>query len=216
MKTLFIRFTTIFFVTLALTHANETIFIKEYVYNASDDDSKNSARTKTIALLKSLLSEEIGTFIKSSFKMKTAVNNDTYTKLANKELTTLSSSFTKLTILDEKWNGREFYIKAKVIVDKEKTLQMLKKLQEKSEQTSATKSSKKVPTIYVTMTGDQPIFRAGEQIFTAEEGEVYQVLKEIPCLKGGGQCWILKNTNDGRRGVARVSVIESFHEITQK
>ena len=54
---------------------NDKIFIREYKYNASDTDSKVSSRKKAIAQLKSILSEEVGVHIQSSFEIKQNSHN---------------------------------------------------------------------------------------------------------------------------------------------
>jgi hypothetical protein len=108
--------------TFNISSSSDTkIFIKEYTYNASDDDSKNSSRKIAIAELKSLLSEEIGVHIQSSFEIKQTSTNE----IVKKEINQLSASITKLKILEEKWNGVTYYIKASVKVNEEQTMLLL-------------------------------------------------------------------------------------------
>jgi len=101
------------------------VFIREYTYNASEDDSKNSSRKKAIKQLKSILSEEVGTHIESSLNMETTVKNGVSNKYVKSEINSLSASITKLKILDEKWNGITYYIKASVKIDEEQTMILL-------------------------------------------------------------------------------------------
>jgi hypothetical protein len=205
--------------TLSLYANNQEVFIKEYTYNASDDDSKNSARKKAIAQLKSLLSEEIGTVIKSTFTIKTDFNDDNLDESINKELTSLSGSYTKLTILDEKWDGSSFYVKAKVIVDKDKSMQLLKELQSQKqiEKQSTVKKDSPIKKIkYVKMLDTQPLYKNGKQVATANESEIFKVMKIKPCKKGEGMCWVLKGVNNEKRGIVRKFALESFHEIYEK
>jgi len=100
---------------------NDKIFIREYKYNASDTDSKVSSRKKAIAQLKSILSEEVGVHIQSSFEIKQTSHN----KYVKKEINQLSASITKLKILEEKWNGVTYYIKASVKINEEQTMLLL-------------------------------------------------------------------------------------------
>ena len=104
---------------------NDKIFIREYRYNASDTDSKVSSRKKAIAQLKSILSEEVGVHITSSLEMKDTVKNGVNNKYFKSEISQLSASITKLKILDEKWNGVTYYIKASVRVNEEQTMKLL-------------------------------------------------------------------------------------------
>jgi hypothetical protein len=99
----------------------DKIFIREYKYNASDTDSKVSSRKKAIAQLKSILSEEVGVHIQSSFEIK----QNSHNKYVKKEINQLSASITKLKILEEKWNGVTYYIKASVKINEEQTMLLL-------------------------------------------------------------------------------------------
>jgi chromosome segregation ATPase len=104
---------------------NEKIFLREYTYNASEDDSKNSSRKKAISQLKSILSEEVGTHIESSLDIKDTAKKGVTTSYVKSEINSLSASITKLKILDEKWNGTTYYIKASVKIDEEQTMMLL-------------------------------------------------------------------------------------------
>lgn len=104
---------------------DDKTFIREYTYNVSDDDSKNSARSKAIQQIKILLSEEIGTHIESSLNMTTASNNSSSLTTIKEEINSLSVAITHLNILQENWNGKEFYIKASVRVNPKQALELL-------------------------------------------------------------------------------------------
>lgn len=104
---------------------NDKIFIREYTYNASDTDSKVSSRRKAIIQLKSILSEEVGVHIESSLEMKNTVRNGVNNKYVKSQINQLSASITKLKILDEKWNGVTYYIKASVKINEEQTMKLL-------------------------------------------------------------------------------------------
>jgi hypothetical protein len=103
----------------------DKIFIREYTYNASDTDSKVSSRKKAITQLKSILSEEVGVHIESSFEIKTTTKNNINNKYVKSEIHQLSANITKLKILDEKWNGVRYYIKASVKINEEQTMILL-------------------------------------------------------------------------------------------
>jgi chromosome segregation ATPase len=104
---------------------NDKIFIREYTYSASEDDSKNSSRKKAISQLKSILSEEVGTHIESSLDIKETAKKGVSTSYVKNEINSLSASITKLKILDEKWNGTTYYIKASVKINEEQTMMLL-------------------------------------------------------------------------------------------
>ena len=115
------------FVTITSAASNniDKVFIKEYTYNASDDDSKNSARKKALIQLKTLLSEEVGTHIESSLNIKQATKNGVSHKYVKNEISSLSASITKLKIIDEEWDGITYQIKASVQINEQQTMQLL-------------------------------------------------------------------------------------------
>lgn len=107
------------------TSSEDKVFIKEYTYNSSEDDSKNSSRKKAITQIKMILTEEIGTHIESYLEIKKESIHGTSYKSVQKEIKSLSAGITKIKILDEKWNGKTYYIKASVKVNEQKTMALL-------------------------------------------------------------------------------------------
>jgi len=66
------------------TIAETKIFIKEYTYQASDEDSKNSSRTVALREVKRLILEEMGTYLESITEVKNL-------QLTKDEITTLTA-----------------------------------------------------------------------------------------------------------------------------
>ena len=91
--------------------------VKEYQYNVSDDDSKNSARKKALTQVKILILEEIGVFVESYLELNTMVENEKYQKYFRQEIKNLTAGIIKTKILDEKFDGKSYYVKASVLVD---------------------------------------------------------------------------------------------------
>ena len=92
-------------------------FIKEYTYRASDDDSRTSARKAALSHVKMLAIEEIGVTIRSSFHNYVDVEDDTIKKVINSKIDTVAQNVTHSKILEESWNGKVFYIKAKITIN---------------------------------------------------------------------------------------------------
>lgn len=92
------------------TSAEMKTFIKEYTYQASEDDSRNSSRTIAMREVKRLLLEELGTYLESV----TEVQNFQLTK---DQITTLTAGIVKTEIVDEKWDGRTYWLRAKIATD---------------------------------------------------------------------------------------------------
>jgi hypothetical protein len=91
--------------------------VKEYQYNTSDDDSKNSARKKALNQVKVLILEEIGVFVESYLELNKIVENQKYQKQFKREIKNLTAGIIKTKILDEKYDGKTYYVKASVLVD---------------------------------------------------------------------------------------------------
>jgi tetratricopeptide (TPR) repeat protein len=101
--------------------ADSKTFIKEYTYTASDADSKISSRIIALEQVKRLLLEEIGTFVMS----ETRVQDSTLTK---EKIIALTAGVVQTTIIKESWDGRKFYLKAKIIVDAQEVKSAIQKL----------------------------------------------------------------------------------------
>lgn len=93
------------------------VFVRDYDYLASDDDSKNSARQKAIFQIKQLLVEEVGSYIESELNISNAVVSGSALNSVRKEINIISAGVTQTKVLDEKWDGRTFSLKAAVAID---------------------------------------------------------------------------------------------------
>jgi hypothetical protein len=109
----------ILFLILTSTASAETVtFIKEYTYMASDIDSKVSSRAIALEQVKRALLEQLGTYLIS----ETEVKNYQMTKDI---VTTLTAGIVSAEIIDEKWDGRSYYLKAKFPQTRKKWLSRL-------------------------------------------------------------------------------------------
>lgn len=91
--------------------------VKEYTYNTSDDDSKNSAREKALNQVKIIILEEIGVFVESYLEINKIVANEQQQNYFKQEIKNLTAGVIKTKILDEKYNGKTYFVKASVLVD---------------------------------------------------------------------------------------------------
>ncbi len=119
MKSTLIRITLISFL-LALfipnfTSAETKTFIKEYTYQASEDDSRNSSRTIALREVKRLLLEELGTYLESI----TEVQNFQLTK---DQIVTFTAGIVQTEIVNEKWDGHTYWLRAKIIADSDNVI----------------------------------------------------------------------------------------------
>jgi hypothetical protein len=101
--------------------------IREYTYEAGDDDSKNTCRQKALELLLQTVLMEIGTAVLSdSEDVQSEKNGEDFSSVKNR-LVVLSGGVTKAEVLSEDWNGVSCHLKAKVQVDPEEVRTNLKK-----------------------------------------------------------------------------------------
>ena len=97
--------------------SEEKYFVREYKYTAGESDSKITAREKAIKEVKTLLLEELGTYVESYVNYNVKEVDKINTSFFNQEINTMSAGITETKILEENWNGYEFYIKAQIKAD---------------------------------------------------------------------------------------------------
>ncbi len=91
--------------------------VREYTYNASENDSKVSARKAALQQLQSLVIEEIGVQVQSSFSNTETLDKEEFSRTVQANYQTFAQALTKTKILEEKWDGESFYLKAEIEVD---------------------------------------------------------------------------------------------------
>jgi len=106
--------------------AETRTFIKEYTYQASDFDSKMSSRTIALEQVKRLLLEEVGTYLISETDVKDF-------QLTKDKITTLTAGIVQAEILTEKWDGKTYYLKAKMSIAPQEVTKFLEGLRENSQ-----------------------------------------------------------------------------------
>jgi tetratricopeptide (TPR) repeat protein len=102
-------------------HAETKTFIREYTYEAGEIDSKVSCRAIALEQVKRLLLEELGTYVESI----TVVRDY---RVAKDEITTLAAGVVETTILEENWDGKEYWLKAKITADPDEVASSIEKL----------------------------------------------------------------------------------------
>ena len=106
--------------------AERQTFEKEYTYQASDDDSKISSRTIALREVKRLLLEELGAYLESRTEVKDF-------QLTRDEVTTFTAGVVSTEIIVEKWDGRVYYVKAKLAADPDDVIKSIDRLRKDSE-----------------------------------------------------------------------------------
>lgn len=101
--------------------AETKTFIKEYTYQASEDDSRNTSRITALREVKRLLLEELGTYLVSVTEVKNF-------QLTKDEITSLTAGIVKTEIVNEKWDGHIYWIKTKIMADEGEVIKSIDNL----------------------------------------------------------------------------------------
>ena len=117
---------------LATTSVQAQSYIRDYTYKASDADSKITSRTNALDQVKLILLQEIGTHIRQEINITKDGSGNSY---ASEDVEAITAGLTKVEIIDEKWNGETYYLKAKIDADTERVLNALEEFKkDKSEE----------------------------------------------------------------------------------
>ena len=123
------KFLLIIMILLSVNLFAETkTFIREYTYNASEYDSKVTSRANALAQVKELLLSEIGVFVRSQNKISTKEIDGKIKEMTSSDISVLTAGIVETKIVEEKWDGKTFYIKAKMVADPDNVNKKLSKI----------------------------------------------------------------------------------------
>ncbi len=108
--------------------AQEKTFEREYTYKASEMDSKISCRAIAINQLRVELLNEIGVYVENEQLLKSVDVGGEFSQDYVENIVTLTAGITKLEVLEERWNGEIFWMKAAITIDKKSLEESLKQL----------------------------------------------------------------------------------------
>jgi hypothetical protein len=121
-------FVVVILLSADLARAGKVEFIKDHTYRAGDMDSKVSSRAIALLEVKRALLEQLGTYLVS----ETEVRNFQLTK---DQISVMTAGIVSAEIIDERWDGREFYLKAKLIVDPQDVAERVRAISKDRERT---------------------------------------------------------------------------------
>jgi tetratricopeptide (TPR) repeat protein len=126
----------IFLTSFSSAIAEIKTFVKEYTYQASEFDSKSTSRTMALEQVKRLLLEELGVFLVS----KTDVVNFALTK---DQITLITAGIVSAEVLDERWDGHNYWLKAKIDADPYVVQQAIEVIRNDTKKTSELDAAQK-------------------------------------------------------------------------
>jgi chromosome segregation ATPase len=93
-------------------------FVREYTYNASETDSKVSSRRKALDQVRTILLNEIGTYVEKWVKSDVTEKRDTVVSdFFKREIKSVTAGITETEIIKEEWNGYKYYVRAKITIN---------------------------------------------------------------------------------------------------
>jgi hypothetical protein len=100
------------FSTAAL-QAQKKTFVRDYTYQASEADSKLTARAIATTQMRNILLREVGEFLHAE---RTFVQTDNSQDYAEKK-EAIMAGIVEMKVLDEQWDGFTYYIQAEMTID---------------------------------------------------------------------------------------------------
>ena len=120
-------FSMLFWLPITAASAKTVTYVKEYTYQASEVDSKLSCRTIALEQVKRLLLEELGTYLIS----ETAVKDF---QLTSDRISSLTAGIVMTVILEENWDGKTYFLKAKITTDTDELVKSIDRIRGDQEQ----------------------------------------------------------------------------------
>ncbi len=157
-----------FLILLLIPHsmsAEIKSFVKEYTYHAGDEDSRNSCRIIALREVKRLLLEELGTYLES----KTEVKDFQMTK---DQITTLTAGIVSAEVIEDKWDGKTYWLKAKVDADPQDVIKSIANLRKDSEKVKELERLRKKSEELL-----QENKRLNKELMTATDGKKQEAAK---------------------------------------
>ncbi|MDI6740926.1 MAG: hypothetical protein QME74_11265 [Candidatus Edwardsbacteria bacterium] len=97
--------------------------VREYGYEATDLDSRLTCRAIALEQVKRSMLEELGTHLEAKSECSRGM-------LVRDDIMTLTAGIVQIQILGETWDGRNFWIKARMDADPDSVMSSLRKLME--------------------------------------------------------------------------------------
>jgi TPR repeat protein len=132
---LFILITVMIFPITASAAMKE--YIREYVHHVGDADSKVTSRQISMEEIKVALLSELGTYISSRVDIVQGNKTDTEFK---EEIVALTAGYVLVELLEERFDGETYYLKAKLSADPDDVVSRINELGKSNKESEADKA----------------------------------------------------------------------------
>ncbi len=112
------------------------IFEKEYVFQASEADSKLSSRSIALEQVKRLLLEELGVYLEAKTEVKSL-------QVTKDQIVTLTGGIVEMQVVKERWDGRTYYVKARITTDTAELARAMERLRRDNTKTRALEEARR-------------------------------------------------------------------------
>ena len=124
------------------SHAAMQTFEKEYTYTASELDSKSSCRAIALEQVKRVLLQELGVYVESAFVDKASSDGKSPDEV-RREITTLSAGVASTEVVEEKWDGTTYWLKARIMADPDDVAKKIEELRQDKRKVAELEESRK-------------------------------------------------------------------------
>ena len=125
-----------------LSIAKQVTFEREYTYQASEADSKLSCRAIALEQVKRLLLEELGTYLESRTEVKDF-------RLTKDQIITLTAGIVRTEIVKETWDGKAYWLKAKIEADPDEVIKSVDSLRKDHQKTKELEGTRRKAAEYL-------------------------------------------------------------------
>ncbi|MCX5830998.1 MAG: tetratricopeptide repeat protein [Deltaproteobacteria bacterium] len=162
--------------------ASDVTYQRDYTYQASESDSKISCRTIALEQVKRLLLEELGSYLVSQTEVKNY-------QISRDQVNAITAGIVKTEVLKENWDGKTFYIIAKITTDPSQVAKAVDELRKDKQGLSELEEVKK---------------RTEELLIGLE-----RLREELKLSKGGQQ---IQEKKDYMAAVQQLDAVDWFRE----
>ncbi len=182
--------------------AAEQTYFREYKYQASEADSKITARAIALQQVKQILLGELGTHVSALVKQNTSSDGR---MLGSVQIETLSAGIVSVKILEEHWNGESYLLKAQIKADPAEVLNAINRMLDAEGKQAQIKQ----------LGGDLALanaatFKTSEELARTRK-ENAAALAEIERLKGE----LAKQQSDAERNKLQTQYQQQAQQLTQ-
>jgi len=124
------------FLMANLAFGETKVFVEEYTYQASEVDSKLSSGVIALEQVKRLLLENLGTYLESETEVKNF-------HLSKDQIVILTAGIVSTEIIDEKWDGKTYSLKAKITADPKDVAKAINKLRQDRQKSKELEEARK-------------------------------------------------------------------------